>query len=278
MNAASNLPDLSSITAQASAAIDLANDLAAFIGSGVEDTAAFNALALRVFAYQYEYNAPYRRFCDGKKITPETVALWQDIPPAPAQAFKRFALTCAPEDNCTPERGGRIFHSSGTTGSETSRHYLDAAAVYVYETSLRAGYERGVPRWTAGILALMPSPKEAPNSSLSFMLNALGAHFYWDTPGSMGWWKRTADVDASVQRKPYTVFGTAFAWVHFLDKVTENFQLPDDCLIIETGGFKGRSREVARDDLYAALSKRLGVPLQNMRGRIRHERNGLAIL
>lgn len=240
----------------------LASDLAAFMESGEADETTFDALALRVFAYQYENNVPYRRFCDGKRATPQNVATWRDIPPAPAQAFKRFALSCAPEEDCLPERGGRVFHSSGTTGSETSRHFMDAAAVYVYETSLKAGYASGVPRWTAGILALMPPPTEAPHSSLSFMLDTLGAHFYWKKQGDCDWWEMLAGW-MGVQRKPYTVFGTAFAWVHFLDGTPENFALPECCLILETGGFKGRSREMSRDELYATFTTRFGVPSQN---------------
>ena len=246
------------------AAIALALAIITFIEGGSENEADFNALALGVFAYQYENDAPYRRFCDGKRATPQTVSAWFEIPPAPAQAFKRFALTCASEDDCVPGRGGRIFHSSGTTGSETSRHFLDASAVAVYEASLRAGYKRGVPRWTAGILALMPPPRDAPHSSLSFMLDALDKNigFHWDKQGEYDWTEILA-LWMKVQRKPYTVFGTAFAWVHFLDSTTENFQLPEDCLIIETGGFKGRSREVSRDDLYASFTERLGTPPEN---------------
>ena len=128
--------------------IALAQDICAFIERGGADEAAFDALALRLFAYQYKNNAPYRRFCDGKKTTPDTVSSWRAIPPAPAQAFKRYALSCAPNDACTTERGGRIFHSSGTTSGETSRHFLDSAAVTVYEASLRKGYKIGVPRGT----------------------------------------------------------------------------------------------------------------------------------
>ena len=95
------------------------------------------------------------------------------------------------------------------------------------------------------------------------MLDALGGSFQWDSQGrEIAWWDALA-LWMRVQRKPYTVFGTAFAWVHFFDNVTENFALPEGCLILETGGFKGRSREVTRDELYAAFTERLGVPPEN---------------
>ena len=247
---------------RAETAASLARDIAAFIESGVPDDAAFNSLALHVFAYQYQWNVPYRRFCEGRGVSPETVVAWQEIPAAPAAAFKRFALTCAPETDCTPESGGRVFHSSGTTGSETSRHFMDAVGLSLYRTSLKAAYAHFVPEWTACIFALMPPPSVAPHSSLSFMLEELEAKFWWkdrDEDNKYSWVEMVA-LWMKTQRKPYIVFGTAFAWVHFFDTISETFTLPEGCVVLETGGFKGRSREVSRDELYGLFAERLGMP------------------
>lgn len=249
----------------------LPSEIAAFIARGEDDEGrkrpcpdGFDPLARRLFAVQYERNAPYRAFCDGRGVTPETVASWRDIPAAPAAAFKRFALTCAPQAACTPERGGRVFHSSGTTGDETSRHFLDAPALDLYRISLRAGFRRfALPDHAAlPVLALMPPPQEAPHSSLSFMLGELiadygGRFFFAD-----GWQTELADILRSLA-EPVVLFGTAFAWVHLFDALNdrnETFALPSGSRVIETGGFKGRSRELARDELYAAFTARLGVP------------------
>jgi hypothetical protein len=87
------------------------------------------------------------------------------------------------------------------------------------------------------------------------MLDELGAAFIWGD----GWIERLA-VWFRAQRKPYTVFGTAFAWMHFFDAFSERFRLPEGSIVLETGGFKGRSREVARDELYGLFAERLGVP------------------
>ena len=234
----------------------LSADLSAHIAGG--NAADFESLSLRVFAYQYASNAPYRRFCDGRKQTPDTMTRWQDIPPAPAAAFKKFALSCADPALCAPEHGGRTFHSSGTTGSETSKHYMDAAALELYRQSLKAGYAHCAQCvWTAGTIALAPSPEDAPHSSLSFMLAELGVR-YW-AYGTENWQTHIAGW-FRLQRKPYTVFGTAFAWMQLFDGTEERFQLPKDCIVIETGGFKGRSREVERGELYALFTERLGVP------------------
>jgi hypothetical protein len=87
------------------------------------------------------------------------------------------------------------------------------------------------------------------------MLEELQAVFWW-SPN----WIQDLALYLREQHAPITVFGTAFAWVHFFDRVVDSFTLPDGCVVLETGGFKGRSREVSRDDLYKLFSDRLGVP------------------
>ncbi len=139
---------------------------------------------------------------------------------------------------------------------------MDAAALSLYRTSLKAAYSHFVCKEPGVILALMPPPSEAPHSSLSFMLEELEASFWWknsDDNNRYGWTEKIA-FWMKAQRKPYTIFGTAFAWVHFFDTISESFTLPEQCVIVETGGFKGRSREVSRDELYGLFTERLGVP------------------
>nr|CAA9261026.1 Long-chain-fatty-acid--luciferin-component ligase [uncultured Armatimonadetes bacterium] len=238
----------------------LVGGIAAFLARADDGPAHFDRLARQVFSYQYARNAPYRAFCLGRGATPDGIESWRDIPAAPAAAFKRFALSCAPESACRPERGGRVFHSSGTTGQETSRHFLNAPALDLYRASLRSGYRRFVlpDGQELPVLALMPPPEEAPHSSLSFMLGELvadyGGRFFWRE----GWQGDLVHTLRSL-RAPAVVFGTAFAWVHFLDGLDGNITLPPGSRIVETGGFKGRSREVSRDDLYTLFTRRLGV-------------------
>lgn len=240
----------------------LAADLSAHIGS--HDNNNFEPLALRVFAYQYANNKPYRMFCDGRKSTPYTVTRWQDIPPAPAAAFKRFALTCTDPELCTPEHGGRTFNSSGTTGSETSKHYMDAFAVSLYEQSLKQSYDHfvTVDNSTDPVVALLPTSSDAPNSSLSYMLEVLLQR----QKGSFIWgeaWQAKAISVLKDQTDSLVVFGTAFAWVQLLDHLAEidvSISLSPNSRIVETGGFKGRSREIERNELYRMFTERLGVP------------------
>ena len=83
------------------------------------DSDAFDRLALRLFAYQYTNNEPYRRFCQRRGATPRTVKRWFDIPAVPIDAFKELSLRCQP-----PSSAERVFMTSGTTRSEVKgRHY-----------------------------------------------------------------------------------------------------------------------------------------------------------
>ena len=148
-----------------------------------------------------------------------------------------------------------MFHSSGTTGAATSRHHFDAEGLALYETSLRAGFQQALPNCPPRLWALMPGPESAPNSSLSHMLGALGAErFYWDTDAALS-------GALHELTEPVTVFGTAFAFVQLFDGTVQDWRLPPGSMVIETGGFKGRTREVPREELYGWFESRLDVPL-----------------
>ena len=91
----------------------------------------FEALALRLFALQFECNVPYRRLCEARGARPDTVAHWTGIPAVPTSAFKELDLSCLPVVERTT-----VFYSSGTTGEKPSRHYHNAGSLALYEASL----------------------------------------------------------------------------------------------------------------------------------------------
>ena len=216
------------------------------------DAAAFEVLALALFARQYECCAPYRRLCDGSGRTPGGVHRWQNIPAVPAQAFKVYDLSCAPMFQTVA-----VFHSSGTTGQQTSRHFFDADALALYETSLRAGFDAAFPSRPRRLWALMPEPQASPHSSLSHMLGTLAAErFYWEDDAALA-------SDLTALAEPVILFGTAFAFVQLFDGTNQDWSLPAGSLVIETGGFKGRTREVPREELYALFGTRLGIPFED---------------
>lgn len=251
----------------------LAQRILCFIGSEQSETTEFNRLALDLFAYQYHHNPVYRRYCEALEKEPASVEHWEAIPAVPAIAFKRFGLSCEPV-----EKVPVVFHSSGTTGGRPSRHYMSAESLLLYRASLVGGFERYVlpdgaqlPIW-----AIMPPYSQMPHSSLSFMLQTLmetypglDHRWFWDeasppeeqgakvqpflgTPG-------LAFALRSLQQ-PIILFGTAFAFVHFFEATKERFELPPGTRIVETGGLKGRAREVSREELYTLFTERLGVP------------------
>ncbi len=231
----------------------LAQQIADFVQDTPEHEAeeTFNRLARALFARQYKHIIPYRRLCDSEGRTPGNLRRWQDIPAVPAQAFKAFDLSCAPLAETI-----RVFHSSGTTGAQTSKHYLDTDGLALYELSLRVGFHQALPNCPRRLWAMMPNPEAAPHSSLSHMLGTLGAErFYWDNDAALS-------AALAETRGPIALFGTAFAFVQLFDGTAQNWRLPAGSLVVETGGFKGRTREVPREELYGLFQSRLGVPIE----------------
>ena len=235
-----------------------------FIASRQAGDVAFERLALDVFAYQYERNEPYRRYCDRLGCVPSSVKTWRAVPAVPAASFASVRLACFPS-----ERTALSFTSSGTTsaGENPSTHELDAS--FLYDASLLEHYrQRVLPGATSmRLIVLAPSFDEAPHSSLSYMLSkvagVLGEHGggFFVQDGKLAFEPLCAALrDGS---EPVVVFGTAFAFVHFFDRCRADgvhFRLPIGSRVVETGGFKGKAREIPREELYGQFSELLGVP------------------
>ena len=117
----------------------LAAETTGFIRTPLLSEADFNRRARALFAFQHEFNAPYRRLCDSHGRGPANVGHWSEIPAAPAAAFKALELTVLP-----PAERASVFHSSGTTGQAPSRHFHARESLAVYEASLRMWFE---PHW-----------------------------------------------------------------------------------------------------------------------------------
>lgn len=241
------------------AALDAAI-LAAIAQRRVDD---FDELALRIFAHQLRYNEPYARYCGAFGITAQTLpGTWEEIVPVPSSAFKEAAL-------CTfdPALAALAFETSGTTQGRGGKHYMESAELY--EAALLAGFSDallcGDPS-PLRYLLLVPDPVERPQSSLGYMMRA-AAHRFGD--GRESWYLRgnLLDVDrfardardAAREGAGLCVAGTAFAFVELLDaleaKGIASLPLPQNSRIMETGGFKGRTRIVQREVLYASLAR-----------------------
>jgi hypothetical protein len=236
----------------------------------------FNDWALELFALQYAANPAYRKLCDARGLRPDTVRHWTQIPAVPTVAFKELDMTCLP-----PERRARVFHSSGTTGRAASRHFHDATSLALYELSAWRWFgahvtpeaARGGMRWRGVFLS--PPPSQAPHSSLVHMFEVvrrelgLGAGVFVGQADRVGAWQLDAAAALSVLQEagergePVLALGTAFSFVHLLDALAARglrLELPPGSRAMETGGYKGRVRELPRAELHARISERLGVP------------------
>lgn len=226
----------------------------------------FPSLALDLFAAQFERNAPYRRFCLRRGKTPETVREWTEIPAVPISAFKAETLACFPAD-----QAAACFMTSGTTGGaeRRGRHYHPH--LRIWDASMVPNFKAHVvpdlPR--IRMLVLHPDETVQPNSSLAHYLTlavrefgAPGSAFYVDADGLHCEALLAALRQAESDGAPVALLGTPFAYVHFLDWCAErshSFRLPPGSRVFDTGGFKGKSRELAPADLCAWYGRAFGV-------------------
>jgi hypothetical protein len=233
-----------------------------------EDEARFEALALELFAFQFERCAPYARFCEGRGRTPAHVRSWREIPAVPTGAFKELALRSFP-----PERTCKVFRTSGTSLERRGALYLDT--LEVYDASLLPPFERFVlpdlaPGERIGFAILAPSPGEAGDSSLSHMFGTLVAargtprSAFYVRGGELAEERLLRELRrAEAEGEALALCGTAFAFVHLLERLAargERLRLAPASRAMETGGFKGRARERGAASLYAEIEERLGLP------------------
>jgi hypothetical protein len=225
-------------------------------GSDSLDDDGFNSLALRLFDYQRRYNEPYARYCAALGVASDAMpASWEQIPPVPAAAFKEATLTTFPA-----ERAVLAFETSGTTLGRSGRHFFETARLY--DAALIAGFERFMLADGARLryCNLVANPTTRPQSSLGYMMGRVsqtlgGAAAGWYVDGdALDFERFVADLrDARAREQAVCIATTAFALVAVLDRCAQNgidLPLMPGSRIMETGGFKGRSRIVERDELY----------------------------
>jgi hypothetical protein len=247
------------------AALD-ARVLAAIATYALDDD-AFLALARDLLAHQLARNPPYAAFAAARGVDAAHLpARIEDIPAVPAAAFKEARLAAFP-----PAETALWFETSGTTaGGRGGRHELPTGRLY--EAALLASFDRMLLADGAMLryLNLVPDPAERPHSSLGYMMATVARE---RGDGRTGWYLRGEALDAERFRHDVEharadgtavcVAATAFALVALLDELAARggtLALPPGSRIMETGGFKGRSRVVARAELYREASARLAIP------------------
>lgn len=212
----------------------------------------FEKIALKVFRFQYDNNVVYRQFCDLVKKDKHTVKSLKAIPFLPIQFFKSHDVV----SNCDLPQ--TIFTSSGTTGSVTSRHII--TDVSWYEQSYRQAFAQfygDIEDYT--VLALLPSYLERQGSSLIHMVEDL---IQLSNNPDSGFYLNNYDalvsklLEQEKDDKNVLLIGVTFALLDLLEK--QNFKLKNT-IIMETGGMKGRRKEMIREELHEILTKGFGV-------------------
>ena len=205
-----------------------------------------------MFRFQYDNNTVYREFCELLKVEKHHVKSLEQIPFLPIQFFKSHAVI----SNTHPVQ--ETFTSSGTTGMATSKHLV--TDVSLYEESYRQGFSQfygNIEDYT--ILALLPSYLEREGSSLIYMVNDLiqltnnpDSGFYLNQYDELI--KKLIDLDDS--GKNIILIGVTYALLDLIE--VQQFQLKNT-IIMETGGMKGKRKEMIREELHEILCKGFGV-------------------
>ena len=212
----------------------------------------FIKVTLKVFRHQYANNSAYREFCNHLNRTPDNVKTLDKIPFLPISFFKSHKILSSKDEIKA------TFTSSGTTGQTTSNHFVTDLSIYErsYNQAFRLFYGDNS-NYT--VLALLPSYLEREGSSLIYMVNDLIAQS--NNPNS-GFYLN--DLDALLLKlkeqenngEQILLIGVTYALLDLLEK--EKIQLKNT-IIMETGGMKGRRKEIIREELHQILTDGFGV-------------------
>ena len=202
----------------------------------------FNVEALKIFNYQYNNNKVYNKYCNLLKIT--NVSKVEEIPFLPIQFFKSHKVICG--TNYT-----HVFKSSGTKGIR-SKHYISDINLYVKSFVETFKIQYGEIKGTI-FLGLLPSYLEQGNSSLVFMVNHLiNSSEQKESGFYLNDYKKLFDLINNIKDKKIILFGVSYALLDFVEKYPVKSK---NLIIIETGGMKGRKKEITKEELYIKLEK-----------------------
>lgn len=208
---------------------------------------------MEVFLYQFQYNAIYRQYVLSLKINPIDVTHYSQIPFLPIEFFKSHEIICN-----RVEENAVCFSSSGTTGQITSKHYVND--ICIYETSFKKGFDLfyGKPSEYC-ILALLPNYLERSGSSLVYMFDSLikeSTHslsgFYLNNLNDL---IKTIEVLKQANQKTI-LLGVTYA---LLDLAEMGIELNDQFIVMETGGMKGRRKEMLKEELHRILKDKFKI-------------------
>lgn len=218
----------------------------------IQSDAEFTQIALNVFKHQFKNNKVYRSFCDLLYIHPSDVKTIEQIPFLPIQFFKSKKILSSSDEI------KETFTSSGTTGSTTSKHFVTDLSWY--ETSYLKGFQHfygAIENYV--VLALLPNYLERKGSSLVYMVDDLikksnhpHSGFYLNNLDELA----TKLIDLDNKGQKVLLIGVSFALLDLIEQYKFNLK---NTIIMETGGMKGRRKELIRAELHDLLAKGFNV-------------------
>jgi phenylacetate-coenzyme A ligase PaaK-like adenylate-forming protein len=212
----------------------------------------FEKMALEIFQFQAENNLVYKAFLGHLKIGIHSIKKIEEIPFLPIQFFKSHKVVSSDETI------QRTFLSSGTTGNEQSKHFV--TDLEIYEESFTKGFEHFYgANEDYTVLALLPSYLEREGSSLIYMANDFiqksknkKSGFYLNNLEELA--QNLEKLDKNNEK--VLLIGVSFALLDLVEK--HKFQL-NNTIVMETGGMKGRRKELIREELHQILREGFGV-------------------
>lgn len=219
----------------------------------IKSETQFNAACLQTFDYQYQNCQLYRNYCDALNRNLSNITHYRQIPFLPIEFFKNFDIIASGLHSSV------TFSSSGTTGSQTSKHLV--ADEELYKRSFRTAFNQFYGDYSStAVLALLPSYLERTGSSLIYMVEDIIQH---STRTESGFFLHNHQqlyeqlVELKKNNVKTILFGVTFGLLDFIEQYQLSFP---ELIIIETGGMKGRRKEMVREEVHKLLMTGFGVP------------------
>jgi phenylacetate-coenzyme A ligase PaaK-like adenylate-forming protein len=216
----------------------------------IKNLYSFEQKALEVFQYQATHNPIYKSFIEHLGIAPTKVDRVAQIPFLPIAFFKQHEVRI-------PGKVEQLFTSSGTTGMEPSKHWVQDVSVYQesYSTAFNLFYG-DISQYT--LLALLPSYAEREGSSLIYMIDDLLQQAQADSGYYLHNHKELFEKLETLKKlgKPTILLGVTYALLDFVEQFSINFP---ELIVMETGGMKGKRKELIREELHQELCSGFGV-------------------
>ncbi len=216
----------------------------------ITDNNNFEELTFEVLKFQYKNNIVYKNFVDFLGININNINKIENIPFLPIEFFKTHNVVCNNKVEIT-------FYSSGTTDIIKSKHHI--TDLKIYEKSFIKGFESFYGKIKDYVfLMLLPSYFEQKSSSLLYMCNYLIENSSKDSGYYLNNFAELFNklLDLKKRNKKVILLGVSYALIDF----SENYKLDfPELIVMETGGMKGRRKEIIKEEFYNALKKCFGV-------------------